>query len=118
MSKHSPDLDRIFQALSDPTRRAMLVRLLEGPAPVMELAQPTGMALPTVMRHLGVLEAAALITSHKSGRTRLCQANPTTLAATEHWLSAQRAAWEARTDRLEALLATLPKDTPDDPVQP
>lgn len=107
MTQHSPDLNRIFQALSDPTRRAMLSRLLEGPAPVTALAEPTGMALPTVMRHLSVLEEADLITSTKRGRTRLCQARPDTIAATEHWLCAQRTIWEGRADRLEALLATL-----------
>lgn len=112
MTQHSTDLNRIFQALSDPTRRAMLVRLLAGPAPVTALAEPTGMALPTVMRHLSVLEDAALIRSTKKGRTRLCHACPDTIAATEHWLGAQRALWEGRADRLEALLATLEQEPP------
>lgn len=112
MTQHSPDLNRIFQALSDPTRRAMLARLLLGPAPVTVLAEPTGMALPTVMRHLSVLEDAALISSSKQGRTRLCQVRPDTITATEHWLVAQRAIWEGRTDRLEALLATLETEPP------
>ena len=112
MTQHSPDLNLIFQALSDPTRRAMLARLLEGPAPVTALAEPTGMALPTVMRHLSVLEEAELITSAKQGRVRLCHARPDTIAATEHWLSAQRAIWEGRADRLEALLATLEQEPP------
>ncbi|HEX9857132.1 MAG TPA: metalloregulator ArsR/SmtB family transcription factor [Paracoccaceae bacterium] len=118
MTRHAPDLTRIFQALADPTRRAMLARLMEGPAPVSALAQPTGMALPTVLRHLSVLEEAALIGSTKTGRIRLCHARPETLAATEHWLSAQRTLWEARTDRLEALLATLTPEEDDDPAQP
>lgn len=112
MTQHSPDLNRIFQALSDPTRRAMLARLLKGPAPVTVLAEPTGMALPTVMRHLSVLENAALITSSKQGRIRLCHACPDMIQATEHWLCAQRAIWESRTDRLEALLATLDTEPP------
>lgn len=107
MTQHSTDLNRIFQALSDPTRRAMLARLLEGPAPVTALAGPTGMALPTVMRHLSVLEDADLIRSTKQGRIRLCHARPDTIVATERWLVAQRAIWEGRADRLEALLATL-----------
>lgn len=110
MAHHDPDLDRIFQALSDPTRRQMLARLGRGAVPVSELARPTGMALPTILRHLGVLEEAGLIATTKSGRTRLCEARPETLAATMDWLAEQRAIWEARTDRLEALLKTLQDD--------
>ena len=107
MAKHDPDLSLIFQALSDPTRRAMLAQLGQGAVPVSDLARPTGLALPTILRHLGVLEAAALITTEKSGRTRLCRARPETLAATADWLAEQRSEWEARTDRLEAYVTTL-----------
>lgn len=107
MAKHDPDLSLIFQALSDPTRRSFLARLGQGAVPVSELARPTGLSLPTVMRHLGVLEAAALISTEKTGRTRMCRARPDTLAATEGWLAAQRTLWEARTDRLEAYVAKL-----------
>ncbi len=107
MAKHDPDLDLIFQALSDPTRRTMLARIGQGALAVSELARPTGMALPTILRHLSVLEEAHLITTEKQGRSRMCQACPETLAATADWLDEQRAQWEARTDRLEALLKTL-----------
>ena len=117
MAQHDPTLSRIFQALSDPTRRTILTRLMQGPAPVSELARPTGMALPTIMRHLAVLEDAQLIDSEKTGRTRLCRARPATLATANTWLSAQRTTWEARTDRLEALLETL-TETQDDPDEP
>jgi DNA-binding transcriptional ArsR family regulator len=110
MAKHDPDLSLIFQALSDPTRRAMLARLGRGAVPVSELARPTGMALPTIMRHLAVLENAALISTEKTGRTRMCQARPETLAATADWLEEQRKQWEARTDRLETYLNSLQKD--------
>ncbi len=110
MAKHDPNLDAIFQALSDPTRRAMLAQLGQGPLPVSVLAQPTGLALPTVMRHLGVLEAADLITTRKTGRSRICQARPDTLQATEDWLARQREIWITRTDQLEALLATMEDD--------
>lgn len=113
MAKHDPDLSLIFQALSDPTRRAMLARLGKGAVPVSELARPTGMALPTILRHLSVLEAAELIVTEKTGRTRMCRARPDTLTATADWLTEQRALWEARTDRLEDLLMTL-KDGDDD----
>jgi len=107
MAKHDPDLDRIFQALSDPTRRAMLVKLGEGPVAAGELARPTGLALPTVMRHLSVLEDAALIETSKQGRQRICRARPETFRATLGWMEEQRAIWEGRTDRLEAFLATM-----------
>lgn len=107
MAQHDPALTRIFQALSDPTRRAMLSRLMQGPAPVSELARPTGMALPTVMRHLSVLEEAALIETEKEGRSRICRARPATLSAARSWLDDQREIWEARTDRLEALALRL-----------
>ena len=107
MTKHSPNLNLIFQALSDPTRRAFLARMADGPLSVSDLAYPTGFSLPTILRHLDVLETAALITTTKSGRTRLCRARPETLAATADWLAEQRAEWEARTDRLEAYVTTL-----------
>ncbi|OYU40124.1 MAG: transcriptional regulator [Pseudorhodobacter sp. PARRP1] len=110
MAKYDPDLSLIFQALSDPTRRAMLARIGLGAVPVSELARPTGLALPTVMRHLAVLEDAALISTEKTGRTRICHARPETLAATADWLGEQRAIWEARTDRLEAYVAQLMKE--------
>lgn len=118
MTHHDPDLSRIFRALADPTRRAMLERLLHGPASVGALAPPSGMALPTVLRHLSVLEDAALIATVKTGRTRMCRVCPETMATTEHWLSHQRAVWEARTDQLETLLATLDPETANDSAEP
>ena len=110
MAKHDPDLDLIFQALSDPTRRAMLAQLGQGAQAVTELARPTGLALPTVMRHLAVLETAGLIETEKSGRTRICRPQPETLAATGDWLNQQRALWEGRLDRLETYVLTLMKE--------
>lgn len=110
MAKHEPNLDLIFQALSDPTRRSMLAALGRGPVPVSDLARPSGFALPTVMRHISVLEEADLIATEKTGRIRMCRARPETLAATADWLAEQRAIWEARTDRLEAYIAILMKE--------
>ena len=107
MAKYEPDLSRIFKALSDPTRRAMLAQLGKGAVPVTELARPTGLALPTVLRHLAVLEGAALITTKKDGRTRFCKAQPETLSVTIDWLEGQRALWDARIDRLQDFLTTL-----------
>jgi DNA-binding transcriptional ArsR family regulator len=107
MTKHDSNLDLIFQALSDPTRRAMLARLGQGAAAVSALAQPTGLALPTVMRHLSVLEAAGLIVTEKAGRARMCRVDPAALAPVADWLAVQRAQWDGRLDRLEAYVQTL-----------
>ncbi len=114
MAKYEPDLSLIFQALSDPTRRAMLARLGQGPVAVTDLARPTGWALPTVMRHIAVLEQAALIETEKTGRTRTCRLRPETMAATADWMAEQRAVWEARTDRLEFYVTNLMKESPND----
>ncbi|RGP35687.1 ArsR/SmtB family transcription factor [Pseudotabrizicola alkalilacus] len=113
MAQHDANLSRIFHALGDPTRRALLQRLGQGALPVSVLAAPTGFALPTVLRHLEVLEQAGLIQTEKQGRTRLCRAVPVTLTVATDWLATVRAEWEARTDRLEEFLATLEDD--DDP---
>ena len=117
MTKNSPDLSRIFQALADPTRRAMLARLASGPVPVTALAAPTGLALPTVLRHLAVLEAAALIATVKTGRVRLCHARSDALDDADDWLQAQRRLWLGRTDRMESLLTGMEADD-DDPAEP
>ena len=107
MSTHEPDLSLIFQALSDPTRRAMLARLGKGAVAVSDLAEPTGLRLPTVLRHLSVLEEARLIETEKQGPVRMCRAVPESLVVANQWLEERRAEWEARTDRLEAFLESL-----------
>ena len=114
MTNYEPDLSLIFQALSDPTRRAVLARLGQGSVAVTDLARPTGWALPTVMRHLAVLEQAGLIGSEKWGRSRICSLRPETIDATAGWLSDLRAGWESQTDRLELYVKTLMKEKPDD----
>lgn len=101
------NLDRRFHALADPTRRAMLERLVQGPAAVSELAAPFGMALPTVMQHLKVLEGSGLIRSEKQGRTRTCAIDPAALRQVESWFDAQVQIWEQRLDRLDALVMDL-----------
>lgn len=101
MAKHDPDLSLLFHALADPTRRSILTRLSQGPAPVTELAEPTGLRLPTVMRHLRVLQEAGLIATAKDGRVRTCAIVPEALAPVRTWLDDQRALWEGRLDRLE-----------------
>lgn len=112
VAKHDPDLSLLFQALADPTRRAILTRLARGPAPVTELAAPTGLRLPTVMRHLSVLEDAGLIATSKDGRVRTCAVVPEALAPVRAWLDDQRAIWEARLDRLDAHVMTLTEEPP------
>lgn len=102
MAKHDPDLSLLFHALADPTRRAMLTRLAEGPARVTDLAGPTGLRLPTVMRHLGVLEEAGLISTSKDGRVRTCAIMPEALQPARTWIDEQRALWESRRDRVRA----------------
>ncbi|MFN4140715.1 ArsR/SmtB family transcription factor [Aestuariivirga sp.] len=110
MAKHDLGLSLIFHALADPTRRLILARLAEAPAPISELARPTGLQLPTVMRHLSVLEEAGLITSSKDGRIRTCAIKPEALTPVQSWLDEQRAAWEARLDRLDAFVMQKMKE--------
>lgn len=100
-------LDRAFQALADPSRRAIVERLTRGPASVSELAKPLAMSFPAVMQHLAVLEGAALVASQKIGRVRLCRLEATTLDRAEAWLNAQRNDWERRFDRLGRYLEEL-----------
>ena len=89
-----------FQALGDPTRLAVVERLLKGPATVSELAKPHPMALPAFTKHLSVLERAGLIHSVKNGRVRTCSIHPPALAAIDQWMSDRRALWTHRLDRL------------------
>lgn len=107
MPNQSPQLDRVFQALADPTRRAVLERLGSGPAAVSELAQPFKMALPSFTQHLQVLETCGLVRSRKQGRVRTYRLAPQPLKAAEHWLTKQRAIWDRRLDQLDAFLRDL-----------
>lgn len=107
MAKHDSNLSLLFHALADPTRRAILTRLAAGPAPVTQLAAPTGLRLPTVMRHLAVLEEAGLIATSKDGRVRSCAIVPEALVPIRTWLDEQRAIWESRLDRLEDYVTKL-----------
>ncbi len=95
----------MFQALGDPSRRAMVQRLVGGPASVSQLAEPLPMSLPAVVQHLGVLESAGLVSTEKVGRVRTCRLEPEVLRRAEAWLGDQRIAWEDRLDRLGAELS-------------
>lgn len=104
MEQYQERLDGVFQALADPTRRAVLGRLGRGPASVGELAAPFDMALPSFMKHIRLLEESGWITTRKAGRVRTCAIEKKQFAAVEGWLTTQRAIWEGRTDRLEAFV--------------
>jgi len=105
MLKQEPTLDRVFQALADPTRRGMMERLSRGPASVSELAQPLTMSLSAVVQHLEVLEKSGLVRSRKMGRVRTCRIEPVALRTAEQWIARRRSVWERRLDRLGAYLA-------------
>jgi len=94
----------MFHALADPGRRAMLDRLVRGPASVKDLAEPLTMSLPAVLQHLQVLEGSGLVTSQKIGRVRTCSLQPDAMRAAEAWLGDRRGLWERRLDRLGAFL--------------
>jgi DNA-binding transcriptional ArsR family regulator len=115
MAKHSPDLDLLFMALSDPTRRAVVARLARGPAGVSELAAPHDMALPTFMAHLDKLERAGLIRTEKTGRVRRCALVPGAFAPAEGWLDAQRRLWETRLDQFDDYVMRLAEEDSHDP---
>jgi len=109
MAHYPEQLNRIFQALADPTRRAVLGRLGKGSASISELAKPFDMALPSFMKHIHFLEDSGLIRTRKEGRVRTCAIEKKSFAAVEAWLSEQRALWEGRTDRLERFVTAAAK---------
>src|SRR6267154_1133965 len=100
MLNQSSPLDLAFQALADPSRRAMVERLTRSPASVSDLARPLSMSLPAVMQHLAWLEGSGLVVSEKLGRVRTCRIEPRALSLAEQWINARRTEWERRLDRL------------------
>jgi DNA-binding transcriptional ArsR family regulator len=113
MLNYQTPLDRAFQALADPTRRAMVERLSRGPASVSELARPLVMSLPAVMQHLAVLETSGLVLSEKAGRVRTCRINSAGLSEAEQWIAGRRMEWERRLDRLGDYLESLKSEGED-----
>ncbi len=107
MANNALAVDRVFHALSDQTRRAIVMRLSAKPSAVGDLFTPMPMALPTLLKHIRVLEACGLVTTKKIGRERICEMQPEALRATDAWLAQQRAVWEARLDRMEAYVLDL-----------
>jgi DNA-binding transcriptional ArsR family regulator len=107
MPNQVAQMSLVFQALADPTRRAVVERLSCGPTATSELAQPFKMALPSFLQHLDVLQKCGLVQSRKSGRVRTYELAPNTLKAAEDWMATQRTLWERRLDRLDSFLEDL-----------
>lgn len=106
MAQYQQELNGVFHALADPTRRAVLGRLGQGPASISELAGPFDMALPSFMKHIRLLESSGWIRTEKAGRVRTCVIERQQFTVAESWLTDQRALWEGRTDRLEEFVTT------------
>jgi DNA-binding transcriptional ArsR family regulator len=117
MPNQPVQLDRVFYALADPTRRAVLERLSIAPAAVSELAKPFDMALPSFTQHLNVLSDCGLVHSQKTGRVRTYHIDPIALTNAEQWIVKQRAIWETRLNQLDNYLHTI-KDKNDDSINP
>jgi DNA-binding transcriptional ArsR family regulator len=107
-------LDLVFQALADPTRRAIVERLTRGPASVSELTRPLTMSMPAVLQHLRVLQDSGLVRSNKTGRVRTCEIEPTALSTAEQWIGDRRSRWERRLDRLGDFLDDTAEPLPRD----
>lgn len=104
MVKYEQGLDRTFSALADPTRRAMLARLEKAPLSVSELARPHAISLPAVMKHLGVLSDAGLVTRHKQGRTVTVRLNAAPMEEAMQWLERYQRFWSEKLDALAAFV--------------
>ncbi len=111
-TRASDDLDLLFGALADPTRRGIIERLIVGEATVTEVAEPFSISLPAISRHLKVLERASLITRTKRGRWRSARLSPTSLASAATWLSRYERLWAESLDRLDDHLARLAAEQP------
>ncbi|WP_148715409.1 ArsR/SmtB family transcription factor [Chitinolyticbacter meiyuanensis] len=107
MDNYCAPVSVVFHALADPTRCAIIAALGAGAQTVSRLAEPFGMALPSFMKHLTVLERSGLIRTHKLGRTRTCELVPERLSQAEQWIAEQRAMWEARSDRMVEFVERL-----------
>ncbi|GAA3211845.1 ArsR/SmtB family transcription factor [Dactylosporangium siamense] len=110
MAQYSAQLDEVFIALADQTRRSVIRRLGRGPASVGDLAREFPMALPSFMKHVRTLEGSGLIHTAKSGRVRTCTLNRERLALLDDWLAEQRGIWQERTDRLERFVTDTTED--------
>jgi len=112
MLNYSDQLDDVFQALADPTRRYIIEQLCRAPASVSELARPLPVSLPAVLQHLQVLEESGLVLSKKVGRVRTCSIDPRVLTTAQSWIGQQTTVWEKRFDRLEEFLRETADEQP------
>lgn len=110
MTNYHVQIDRVFYAMSDPTRMAVLKRLSQSEASASELAEPFNMALPSFMQHMTVLEKSALVHSEKKGRVRIYKLQPKTLQRAENWLENCRHDWEQRLNRLDNYLSNMKEE--------
>jgi len=108
--RQKPSIDRIFHALGDPTRRAIVEKLSKGPISVSRLAKPLAITLAAVLQHVQVLEESGLVHTEKVGRVRTCSIEPAGLSVAEQWIDDCRSTWERRLDRLAELLAESDED--------
>jgi DNA-binding transcriptional ArsR family regulator len=99
------NIDRIFHALGDPTRRAIVEKLSEGPISVSRLAEPLAISLAAVVQHLQILEQSGLVHTEKVGRVRTCSIEPAGFDLATQWVADRRSMWERKLDRLGDLLA-------------
>jgi DNA-binding transcriptional ArsR family regulator len=112
VAQYSAELDEVFLALADPTRRTVIHQLGRGPASVGDLARGATMTLPSFMKHVRMLESTGLIRTAKVGRVRTCELNRARLKVVDDWLAQQRHTWEQRTDRLEQFVTSPKKEDP------
>ena len=105
MRRKKPNIDRVFHALGDPSRRAIMEKLSQGPISVSRLAQPLNITLAAVVQHLQVLEESGLVQTEKVGRVRTCRIEPAGLSVAQQWIGDRRSMWERQLDRLGDLLA-------------
>ncbi len=104
MAKPKINVETVFHALGDPTRRVMVDRLSQGPLSVSKLAEPLNITLTAVVQHLQVLEESGLVHTEKVGRVRTCRLDPAGFDALEQWIHEHRSMWERRLDKLGELL--------------
>jgi DNA-binding transcriptional ArsR family regulator len=114
MLEQRDSLDRVFRALADPSRRAMVEQLARGPMSVSQLAEPLAMTLAGVVQHVQVLETGGIVRSQKRGRVRVCWIDRAVLAGAERWIAERRAGWEDQLDRLGDVLEELADDSAPD----
>lgn len=107
MARKKNNVERVFHALGDPTRRAILEKLTAGPVSVSQLASPLKMTLAAVVQHLQILEESGLVRSEKLGRVRTCSIDPAGFTVAQEWIADRRSIWEIRLDRLGNLLGEI-----------